>query len=58
MAAAEGLNVDSWGDVAGEIVDVLSSKMEREGREGASASQALESVVSCPPLGLISNSKL
>lgn len=26
----------------GEIVGVLSSKMKKEGREGASASQALE----------------
>lgn len=46
------------GDVAGGIGRFIIFKDGREGREGASASQALESVVSCPPLGLISNSKL
>lgn len=55
MAAAEMLDVRSWRDVVGEIVDVKDGE---EGRRRSERKPGLrKSVVSCPPLGLISNSK-
>lgn len=41
----------------GGIADVLSLKMEKEGGRRSERKPGLRSVVSCPPLGLISNSR-